>query len=115
MGLIDSKAYKLMYWRKANQIHNWFIENCNNGVDNNNGKYIKVTYKQIEELLETIRQVLDSEELAENILPTCSGCFFGGIDYDEYYFKDLKDTFETLTEKLKGYSRKNKFTYWSSW
>jgi len=113
MGLTDSKGNELMSWRKANEIHNWFVENIQNGNDDCSD--YEVTYEQVEELIETIRQVLDSEELAENLLPTRSGFFFGNTEYDEYYFKDLKDTFETLTEKLKGYSKKNKFIYWSSW
>ena len=31
------------------------------------------------------------EELAASLLPTQSGFFFGGTDYDEYYFWDVKD------------------------
>ena len=24
---------EMIYWRKANAIHNWFVENCQEGVD----------------------------------------------------------------------------------
>ena len=115
MGLCDSKGNEIMYWRKANQFHNWFIENYNNGVDNNDGKQIKVTYKQVEEFLEVIRKVLESKEIAEEVLPTIRGFFFGDTEYNEYYFEDLEETFKDLTEKLKGYSKNEVFHYWSSW
>ena len=38
---------------------------------------------------------------AEELLPTCSGFFFGSTDYDEYYFEDLKDSIGQM-EKLKA-------------
>jgi len=112
-GLIDSNKNELMYWGKANAIHRWFVLNVQGGEDD--CKMYKVTYEQIEDLLKVIKKVLDSEELAEECLPSCEGFFFGDTEYNEWYFQYLKKTYDTLTEKLKGYSKKNKFNYWSSW
>lgn len=30
------------YWRKANQIHNWFVKKLNNGDDNQNDIYVRI-------------------------------------------------------------------------
>ncbi len=38
-------------------------------------------------------------KLAQELLPTTSGFFFGSTDYDEYYIADLTHTVEVL-EKL---------------
>ena len=43
------------YWRKANQIHNWFVENVQNGVDN--CEYFIVKKEQLEKLLNLCIQV----------------------------------------------------------
>ena len=34
------------------------------------------------------------------MLPTRSGFFFGGTEYDEFYLRDLKDTVEILDRVL---------------
>ena len=43
-------------------------------------------------LLEAVNKVLNNREEADKILPSQSGFFFGGTDYDEYYFDDLLET-----------------------
>jgi hypothetical protein len=37
-----------------------------------------------------------SKQLAEELLPTQSGFFFGGTDYNEYYMQDIEGTIEML-------------------
>ena len=44
------------YWRKANQIHNWFVENVQDGVDN--CEAYPVTKTNIELLLEICNEIL---------------------------------------------------------
>ena len=54
-------------------------------------------------LLETMIEkgkIIDNTELADQLLPTTSGFFFGNTDYNEYYYNDIKSTIEQLTEVL---------------
>lgn len=87
------------YWRKANQIHKWFVENVQDGVDNC-GEY-EVSKEQLEKLLADCKQVKENKKMAETVLPTQSGFFFGGTDYDEYYFEEIDDTIEIVETLLK--------------
>lgn len=47
------------YWRKANQIHNWFVEHIQDGVDDCN-YHREVTEEDLEELRDTCIKVLES-------------------------------------------------------
>jgi hypothetical protein len=85
-------------WRKANAIHRWFVEGVGGGIDE--CQSIPVTADELEELLRRVEAVLAHPELAERILPTQEGFFFGSIDYDEGYFDDLRETVTLLTWAL---------------
>ena len=103
-----------IYWRKANQIHNWFVENVQNGNDDCNKYYVSV--KQLKELLDLCLQVRDNPELASELLPTQDGFFFGSNDYDEDYFYDIEDTITELSKiNLMEEPELYSFEYYSSW
>ena len=87
------------YWRKANQIHKWFVDNVQGGVDDCS-KY-EVDVEKLKELLKICKKVKKDHSLAEKLLPTQSGFFFGGTSYDEYYFYDIDTTIKILTPLLK--------------
>jgi len=95
------------YWRKANQIHNWFVENVQDGKDDC-GEYY-VSYEQLMELKNLCKEVLKTKDT--DLLPPTSGFFFGSTDTDEYYFQDLRDTVKILDniKKSDGYH------YQASW
>lgn len=99
------------YWRKANQIHRWFVENVQDGVDNC-GEYF-VPISSLEKLLELCERVKADNSLAESLLPSASGFFFGGEDYDEWYYKDIDLTIEVLKEALAD--KDSSYYYSSSW
>ena len=82
------------YWRKANHIHKWFVDNVQEGKDDCEEYW--VSPRKIEELYAACKQVLDEKEKAQEFLPTQSGFFFGGTGYDEYYFGDTNNTVEML-------------------
>lgn len=86
------------YWRKANHIHNWFIQNVADGKDK--CQEIWLTEENIKDLLDTCKKVIASPDLAEEILPTASGFFFGGTEYDEWYIQSTKDTIPILEDAL---------------
>ena len=131
------------YWRKANHIHKWFVENAQGGVDDC-GVY-PVTKQQLNELYELCKKVREScllvdglvnngysydngvkvynkepgkvmnnIEVAESLLPTQEGFFFGSTDYDEYYMRDIEDTIKTI-EPLLAEDEQDTFYYQSSW
>ena len=51
--------------------------------------------------------------MAKKLLPTHQGFFFGGYDYDQYYYECIDDTIKILEKALKD--KKKEFYYQSSW
>ena len=99
------------YWRKANQLHRWFVENVQNGVDNC-GEY-SVSKGELEELRNICTEVLNDHSKAEELLPSTSGFFFGNTDYDEWYYNDVQHTIEII-DKIIGETNPNQDIYYSS-
>ena len=116
----------LAYWRKANQIHQFFV-NLSGGDDN--CQDIEVSREELETLLSKCKQILGGrvESVSEidarrlesveaiatlvkkhgtsssepsQILPTQGGFFFGSTDYDEYYYSGLEHTVQVLEKIL---------------
>ena len=99
------------YWRKQNQIHRWFVENVQHGEDNC-GEYY-VDSEKLAKLLELCQKVKADNSLAEELLPSTSGFFFGGTEYDEWYFNGIDNTIEILKEALEDV--RGEYYYTSSW
>jgi hypothetical protein len=106
---------EVAYWRKANAIHEWFVQNVQGGEDNCSPYY--VSQKQISELIVTVDEVLANPEKAEELLPTQSGFFFGDTEYGEYYFEDLRDTKKMLSPYVDNdeFFKEWELEYRSSW
>jgi hypothetical protein len=100
------------YWRKANQIHNWFVKNVQHGEDQCQSH--SVSREQLGQLREVCEQVLANHKLAGELLPTASGFFFGSTDYDEYYFDEIKTTVEII-DRVLALPQAWDFEYRSSW
>lgn len=103
---------EIAYWRKANQIHRWFVENVQKGIDECQSSY--VSRENLEELLNLCQLVAANHSLADELLPSASGFFFGGTDYDEWYYNDINSTIKYLTEALEDESA-DEFEYHASW
>lgn len=102
------------YWRKANAIHKWFVDNVQDGVDD--CREYHVSYEDLQKLKQLCETILlgnnnSSESPALQLLPPQSGFFFGSIEIDECYYQDLKDTVNIIS-KL---SNDADFYYRSSW
>jgi len=111
---VETIVCEAIYWRKSNAIHKWFVETCQEGKDDCGSYY--VSHLKLKELLALVTKALDNRDKAEDILPTTSGFFFGGTDYDEWYWDDLVQTKKELTEVLKAFDDKHwEFQYHSSW
>lgn len=150
-GLADANSPSLTvevtiaYWRKANQIHGWFVREVQNGVDDCGSYY--VSREKLIELRELCLRVLGSTELvashvyagtiynqdhpqgavqlepgealgdprlARELLPVQEGFFFGGSDYDQYYWSDLKGTVEKI-DRILDLPGSLSLEYHSSW
>lgn len=148
----DEKKYgrksiisSLADWRKANQIHNWFVKNVQSGIDNC-GTY-EVSKDKLEELLLLCKTVVDNSKLIEGqvkngqtyvdgewvdnyedgqviennviarkLLPTASGFFFGSTEYDQWYLEDIKHTIAVLEDCLRNTDFEHEVVmYSSSW
>lgn len=99
------------YWRKANQIRNWFNEKV--GVEN--CQYTPVTKELLQELVCDCKMVVEHPELASKILPTRSGFFFGSTEYDEWYFDDLHETIVKVTEIIETTDWENEEVAYYEW
>ena len=108
---ITNITEELGYWRKANQIHRWFVENVQNGVDNC-GEYF-VSKADLQSLLDVCLAVKLDHSQAEELLPAASGFFFGNTDYDEWYYNDIDHTIVILKEALTDDNAS--YYYSSSW
>jgi hypothetical protein len=130
------------YWRKANAIHKWFVDNCQEG--NDDCRFAYVEHKQLTELYENCKTILASIELVEakitngytfkdgkkvpilvdgvtiknpdvakELLPTEGGFFFGNTDYNQWYVEYIKETIEILKDVINDDS--GDYYYQSSW
>lgn len=107
-------SFRVAYWRKANAIHKWFVDNVQKGVDECQESY--VNREDMEKLVAVCREVLADMTKAPELLPSANGFFFGGTDYDEWYKQDLEHTIERLEKILKDPAlNKCDFYYQSSW
>lgn len=88
----------LATWRKANQIHNYIVQNFGKGIDDQNPIYL--TDEHLEQILGVIREVGNDPVKAQKLLPPVEGFHFGGTELDSYYWQDLAYTRERLKQIL---------------
>lgn len=131
------------YWRKANAIHKWFVDNVQKGVDD--CRYAWVSSEDLEKLLKVCKEVkkkailkedyvqvgtqfdnegnpikimekgkvIENGEEIQKILPTNDGFFFGSTDYDQWYMENIDYTIKMLTEVLKEEKKLNEAGFYS--
>lgn len=78
-----------------------------------NGFTIEADGKRTENFVELTIEYDD--EVAEKLLPTQSGFFFGSTEYTRWYFESLLEAKDVLENYLKNHSRARKFIYSSWW
>lgn len=130
------------YWRKANAIHKWFVDNVQDGVDDCKTYY--VNYSELKTLLELCKKVkekailkegtihngykfengkaipieekgkyIENDEEIEELLPTQEGFFFGSTAYDDYYMQDIEDTIKILEKLFEEEKELNELGFYS--
>lgn len=104
---------EVMYWRKSNAIHKWFVDNVQDGTDECQESWVE--RKHLEALLAVIDEVLVDREKALLLLPPQSGFFFGSKDVDDWYWEDLVRTKKGLEDILSKEWIGWDFYYRASW
>ena len=89
-------VWEVAYWCKANQIHSWFVRECQGGVDDCREQV--VPREKIVELRDLCRRVLRTRN--HELLAPRGGFFFGSIDIDERYWRNLEETVVMLNRAL---------------
>ncbi len=120
---INSIIEDVYYWRKSNAIHNFFVDNVQEGINNCQNYFVpyeklKLLFKYIREdlkYLDNIKKIKkDSNNteyyIFENVkidklkLKPLSGFFFGSTNIDNWFYHDLKNTLEKLEPIIDEYS-----------
>jgi hypothetical protein len=133
------------YWRKANAIHAWFVDNVQNEVDDCG--YYEVSKECLERLLDICTTINDmskmekgfvkngerlnggiwcpileegeyiaNPEIAAKLLPTQVGFFFGSTEYDQWYMRNIDNAISILNNVLNSTDfNEHMIVYHSSW
>jgi len=139
----DNILSGVIYWRKVNAIHKFFCDNGSLAADGTEqvGYYLvekqkilnlieridaiisdkpkqeQIKYWSIEqgkEISETVDYKLNIT-LAEELLPTESGFFFGDTDYNYWYYIDLDRTSKMLKKELASVPNQQVWFYYAWW
>ena len=94
------------YWRKANAIHKWFVDNVQGGADN--CLEYEVSLEKLCELRALCKKAIETKDAA--LLPPQEGFFFGSTEIGPGYWTDLQDTVYIIDDLTPG-----DYTYRSSW
>ena len=105
---------EVIVWRKANAIHKWFVDNVQDGNDNN-CQYV-VSTEKLKQLILLCKQVQKDPDNAPDILPTQEGFLFGNTKYDNRYFQNIDYTVDALkNEFAMGEDNRQEYIYQSDW
>ena len=109
--------YQIGYFRKFNALHSYIVKTFANGVDDCRDIILyKEDVEQIKKVLDDVLNAHQQVEKAKELLPTQSGFFFGGTDYDEYYFEDVKVAADLMQKLLDNFDfEKYQLIYEASW
>jgi len=103
---------EVMYWRKVNAVHAWFVENVQDGIDE--CQESSVTIEQLDKLATICEKVVRDKN--PELLPSQGGFFFGSTEYDEYYYQEIEDTAKVLREEIKNNQEDYpEYFYQASW
>lgn len=110
-------SYQIGYFRKFNALHSYIVKTFANGIDNCQDIILyKEDVEQIKKVLDDVLNAHQQVEKAKELLPTQSGFFFGGTDYDEFYFEDVKDAADLMQSFLCNFDFENyQLVYQASW
>ena len=87
------------YFRKVNCIYRYFADRLEDEV-------CEVYKSDITEIISRATRILAERDdaLAEELLPTQSGFFFGSTNYDEWYYEDMQSILDEFGKLLKRWN-----------
>ena len=111
-------AEEVAYWRKANAIHGWFVENVQGGIDDCG--FYKISEENLITLLDAIKLTIEKYinegfEEASKVLAPISGFFFGPTHDKEWYREYLIETSDILRNLINNWDDNAVYCYHSSW
>lgn len=136
---------EVAYWRKANAIHKYFVEKVQDGNDDCGSYEVKKeVVEELMQRCKTILEAcimtpgkiangaklsdgkwepiiedgltIANKAIAEKLLPTQDGFFFGDTQYDQYYMEDIAYTYRLCYRLLQEVDfEKQMLVYCSSW
>ena len=114
MYLYQKETHEVAYWRKANAIHGWIINNTSSVDD---CTPIHISKNTLIQLRDDCQKVLDEgdEDTAMELLPPTGGFFFGTTELDEWYWENVKDTLAKLNTIIDESVDDQEFEYFASW
>ena len=92
------------YFRKVNFVYHYFSPKLEDEA-------CFVTREDLEDLIDRCDRVLENHSLAEDLLPTQDGFFFGSTDYNQWYFEDVKDCKRQMKKLLRGFNEETDVIY----
>ncbi len=111
--LQDKEENEIVYWRKVNQIFAWFERRFDKEILN--CQEYEVDKDMLTDLLRDINNVLNKKVEPQKVLPTQEGFFFGGTEYNEVYYNELKITKEKIEGVLRTFDFENDQLYFYAW
>ena len=95
-------SYPVGYWRKANAIHNFFVHNVGDDIDNCQEMWVdRETIVDLRSRCDSVLNADNMEEMAKEVgLETADGFFFGNTEYGDWYKDDLKLTVDICNKAL---------------
>ena len=125
-----TKREEIGYFRKVNFLQKYFEWHAERDI---NCEYVRVTKEMAQEILTACKDIIkyvsypeknsgeaptwrqEAVDIAREKLPTQDGFFYGGTDYDAWYFLDVKavhDFLENLIEETNWEKEVIEYTCW---
>lgn len=103
---------KAAYWRKFNALHQWFVTNVQNGIDR--CELHELDQDALRSCLDTLEEVFHLKNPAK--LPPTQGFFWGSTEVDDYYWNDVEEAIQTISNLIDDTDwATERLFYQSSW
>ncbi|MBR1927147.1 MAG: hypothetical protein IJ840_05300 [Bacteroidales bacterium] len=116
LSMVETEVDKIgkhcdAYFHKVNFIYAYFEKK---GMTPD-GRYAIFNDSDLDDLIERCTKVLINHDLADVLLPTKEGFFFGNTEYNENYFANVTDCIDQLRHLKEGFESYNTGYVTFSW
>ena len=111
-----SIEYPVGYWRKANAIHNFFVQEVGEEVDDCREMWVdRDVLVELRSRCDDVLKADNMEEMAQEVgLETVGGFFFGDTSYGDWYKDDLRLTID-ICDHVLALPEEYSIYYQASW